>query len=424
MSRRLTTTSASPRAVVTGTALVAVAVVVMLLLRLAPSPEPFDPRSAAGTGARGLVALLESQGATVELTRTVPAVGSRTRVLVLKDDLDPAQRRELEAFVRAGGVAVVADPASSLAGALDVVATVEGGTPTRRSLESEIVIERGTCDVDSLAALRGVFVQDGVRMSAAGAASSCFASSDSGAFLVVRRLGVGYVVRLGDNDLFTNRQLDLADNSGLAAALLAPTSGSRAAIIDGRGRGVDDGAVVPGDVDEATGGATEGSLSDLVDTSVWMVLAQVAIAVVLFGVARSIRVGRPVSEPEEITVDGSELVVATGRLMERAHHSSAAAVVLQREAHRRMCESLHLDVGSPIEELDAVMTLRGSTAPGEVAEVLHRDAPTDTALDRVHHDLLRLRRLAELESSVGAADDASAHRERFDGTTGMEGRRS
>ena len=49
--------------------LVVAAVGMLLLVRAQPDPEPFDPRSEAGSGTRGLVVLLQHEGAEVAVVR-------------------------------------------------------------------------------------------------------------------------------------------------------------------------------------------------------------------------------------------------------------------------------------------------------------------------------------------------------------------
>ena len=109
--------------------LVVAAVGMLLLVRAQPDPEPFDPRSEAGSGTRGLVVLLQHEGAEVAVVRSAPDPGGDQRVLVLQDRLNDGQRRDLLAFVEAGGVVVMADPLSSLAGDIGPVATVTDELP-------------------------------------------------------------------------------------------------------------------------------------------------------------------------------------------------------------------------------------------------------------------------------------------------------
>ena len=181
MSPRRTAGSeaAGGRVGITALLLVVAAVGMLLLLRAQPNPEPFDPRSGDGSGTRGLVVLLEHEGATVDVVRAAPAVGDPQRVLVLEDRLDDAQRRDLLAFAQGGGVVIVADPASTLAGDLGATSTITDELPAfnANDVGSQINVPLDKCDVAALAHLRGVFVRAGVRFQHSPAAISTLATS-------------------------------------------------------------------------------------------------------------------------------------------------------------------------------------------------------------------------------------------------------
>jgi hypothetical protein len=353
------------RVAVTGILLVIVAVGMLLIVRARPRPEPFDPRSERSDGARALVLLLRAEGATVDVVRTPPAAGSATRVLVLDDRLDDGQRAGLLAWVQAGGVAVVADPSSTLHGGASLGPTerVSGDVPDAsgpdRDAKREADIARGTCSIDALRALRGVFVQDGVRFAVPASTGQCF--SDGGAaFAFTRPVGRGVVVGLGDNRLLTNALLRYADNSGLATALLAPTRGAHVSVLIGSRA-----STSPADVGTGTD-----TLADLVRPGVWMALLQLGIAFVVFTIARAVRAGRPVMEPRTVPLAGSELVVATGNLMQRARHSQRAGWLLRGELYREMCRRVGLPVTVPIDELDRRAAGRLGLVTGELAALL------------------------------------------------------
>jgi hypothetical protein len=350
---------------------VLIAAAMMLIVRASPDADPFDPRSGADDGARGLVLLLERYGADVDVARSVPEVGSDRRALVLQDRLNDAQRAELQQFAGDGGVVVVADPESPLVGDVsDVV--VEGsiaGTGADAFDESNVV--PGVCEIAALRHLRGLFVPDG-RLLEAGDDASCFGDGTT-AFAVVRPIGRGVIVALGDNSIWINRFLRFADNAGLATALLAPTRDAKVSIVMG--------AEAP--KSSADIGTGERTLFDLIRPGVWMGLAQLGIAFVIVAWARGVRPGRPVREPEQVPIAGSELVAATGTLMHRARHPARAGQLLQSQLHRELCAQYHLPTTTSIESIDAIVSSRTTTAPGAVRDVL-RDEVHD------HDSLLRL----------------------------------
>ena len=373
---------------------VVMAFVVLLLVRAQPSTQPFDPRSGQPDGARGLVVTLQSVGADVVDSRTVPGPddAGRVRVLVLDDRLDDEQRNDLLDFVDAGGIAVVADPTSTLHGgsAVDGGATSVSGRlgEFRTDAESEANVLPGRCTIDALGELRGVFVPDGVLFPVGPDEPQCFTDATSGdgngstAFVIVRSLGAGTIVGLGDNSAFVNRSLRGADNAAVLAALLVPDDGAEVTFLVGRGA-----APVVDDV-----GAGDETLRDLVPTWVWMSLVLGAVAFVVFAVSRSARVGRIVSEPLAAPIAGSELVSATGNLMQRAGHSSRAGWLLLERLHRDLCRAHGVDIAAPLAELDRAVAERSGTVPGEIEFVLRRSVADGSSLSDLTETIDAVRR--------------------------------
>lgn len=355
------------RAVAAMVFVVGMALLVLLLVRARPGPDPFDPRSGQPSGARGLVLTLQAAGATVTDTKEVPLPSEETRVLVLEDRLNDQQRQELLDFVQAGGVAIVADPGSSLHGGSDV----DGGAievsgriavrAQRAAATDDSNVSPGRCTISALTDLRGVFVPDGVLFPVGPGEPTCFTRDEgSHSFVIVRNFGEGLIVGLGDNELLTNRHLRRADNSGLAVAALVPERNSNVTFLLGR-----DANPTVSDV-----GSGDETLRDLVPAWVWMSLALGAVAFVVFAGSRSARVGRLVTEPIAAPIAGSELVSATGNLMDRAGHAERAGWLLRDHLHRDLCRSHGVDLRAPVDELDRVVALRSGTQPGRVASLL------------------------------------------------------
>lgn len=384
------------RVAITAVVVVLVAVAMMLLVRARPGSEPFDPRSGDGDGARGLVLLLERYGSQVEIVRSVPEVGGDRRVLVLQDRLDEEQRAGLMSFAEAGGVVVMADPQSDLTGGTldvtplttdDVPAPTLGGTA-----ESEATVSVGECDIVSLVHLRGLFVRDGVEFAVPADTPACFGDSRQ-AFAVTLPVGSGAVVALGDNRVFTNDLLRYADNSGLATALLSPRPGGRVSILVGS-----EAAKSVADI-----GSGERTLADLVRPGVWMAITQLAVAFVIFAVARAVRPGRPVSEPEQVPIAGSELVVATGNLMQRARHTQRAGWLMRGNLYRDLCLAFHLPATTSIEALDSAATTITGLTPDRLGACLRREVSTEAELVLLAADLHSIRELttSQLTTSQG-----------------------
>ncbi len=387
--RRMAGTQATGgRVGITALLLVVAAVGMLLLLRAQPDPEPFDPRSGAASGTRGLVVLLEHEGATVDIVRAVPPVGSQQRVLVLEDRLNDRQRRDLLAFAESGGVVIVADPNSALTGEVGATSTVTDQVPSfdDNDVNSQINVPLGECTIAAFDRLRGVFVRTGVRFRDVSAtAPACF-GNQSGSFAVVASRGAGLIVQLGDNELFTNSLLRYADNGPLATALLAPVDGARVDILLGQ-----EAAKTVADI-----GSGERTLSDLVRPGVWMALTQLAIAFVVFATARAIRPGRPVREPEQVPIAGSALVVATGNLMQRAQHAQRAGWLLRGNLYRSLCQQFRLPPTTSIDALDAAVSGQTSLPSGQVAAALQREVQDTAGLLRLSASLQAIREATPL----------------------------
>ena len=383
---------------VTALLLVLAAVGMLLLVRAQPSPQPFDVRSDARSGTRGLLLLLEGQGASVSATRSVPAAGSATRVLVLQDRLNDEQRGQLVGFVEAGGVVVMADPGSSFAGSFDVSDSIVGSEPSSNvgnDIDQQLNVPLATCDVAALQHLRGLLVTDGLRFDPpVDDVRSCFSDVD-GAFLLAVPRGDGVVVQLGDNEVFTNRLLGYADNGPLATALLAPSSGAQVTILLG-----DEAAPSAADI-----GSGDKTLSSLVRPGVWMAIAQLAIAFVAFAIARAVRPGRPVREPEQVPIAGSELVAATGNLMQRAHHAQRAGWLLRGSLYRDLCRRFALAPSTSVAALDEFVAQRTGLPPGHLTTVLDREVHDNQSLLQLSGELQKIRELTLSPQLVGSAPE-------------------
>ena len=224
------------------------------------------------------------------------------------------------------------------------------------------------CTIGALGHLRGLAIEHPVAFAVPDTSTACFGDAREA---VVRAApgGDGTVVTIGDSALFTNRWLEFGDNPGLATALLAPTDDAEVMIVRGNGPPRTPLPQVGGDE----------RLVDLVRPSVWMGLAQFAVAFVVLAVALGVRPGRVVDEPRLSPLEGSALVAATGNLMQRARHSARAAELLRYDVHRRLCARFGIATSAPLTVLDAELARRGLAAPGEVVDALSGPAPADTA---------------------------------------------
>lgn len=314
--------------------------------------DALDPTGVGPDGAAGLVAVLERLGAEVEVVRGPPPDAADTAV-VLQDRLHAADREATAAWVRDGGVLLVADPASALAdGAVD-----------------------GPCPA-ALREVRALHVRDADDVVARddGPPGTCFDGE-----VRVADVGDGAVLALDTPAPLLNDLLDEADDAVLAAAVLAPAGGTAVAFVVGPSAGAD--------------AAGEDSLVDLVHPDVRRGLLQAAIAAGLWAAWRARRLGRPVIEERPVAVAGSELVVAVGRLLEARRRPDEAAGVLRAEARRSAAARLGLPPDADVRTLAAALAGRdGSLEAGRVAAALG-DAPvaTDGDLLALAADLDRVR---------------------------------
>lgn len=346
------------------------------------SDVAYDTDSVTPTGTRAFVDLLDSFGADVDVPTSFSPDDADIAV-IFQDATGQEGAEDLRRWVRDGATLVVADPYSSLAPALDFAATPGFGP-----------IGQEVCTVGALADVTEIDPTVGDDPSVSPSATfavepgdgSCFGDGDD-AFAVVTPLGAGQIVALGSGTVFMNSALGKADNAALATSLLAPTSGTRVAIVEPGAFG--DG--IP--VDETSVGSVDVIVGAALPFLVWQALA----AVVVLGLAQGRRLGRPVAEPQPVQIAGSELVRAMGDLLQQAGSPTDAAAVLRRDLRREIC----LRVGLP-----------PTTSPDVIAATV--DARTGIGRDRLiaviaDHPVDRDRDLVELARSIDSIREEILH---------------
>src|SRR5439155_11991138 len=108
---------------------------------------PLDPRSPKPLGTKGVVEVLRSLGATVDVTSAAPGPTVDT-ALILGDDLGPTRRQEVKSWVEAGGTLLLADPFSPLN-------PFEVGDTTDLAFGTSASIDRG-CSLPALSQVQRV----------------------------------------------------------------------------------------------------------------------------------------------------------------------------------------------------------------------------------------------------------------------------
>lgn len=282
----------------------------------------------------------------------LPPVG-RGVVLVLSDQMNDASRRLVLAWARAGGSVVVADPSSPLTGA-----SLALGLPDQAlSATGDL---RAQCPVPWAQSL-SINPDNGPLYRVPTGATGCFGQAGA-AFAVQRPYGRGVIVALGSPDLWSNAFLDRAGNAELAANLLAAGRGYQVSWVSG--------PIVPG------GRAT---LWGLVPSRVKALLGALGLALLLTVFSQARRHGRPVAEAALVPLPASELVAATGRLLQANHHYQQSAVALRQQACRDLASRLGQPAGVPAATVARMAAAKYGVPEEEAMSVLAGPPPASEA---------------------------------------------
>lgn len=334
-------------AVVALAGLVAVSVSVVVRSRGAS----YEPDSTAAFGTKALVLLLESFGAEVEVVSSGPPPDAEVTLMmsnVIALDEEPA----VLDWVERGGRLVIADPYSALAPPVAERASLFGGASD--------AVEQDACRIPALAQLRELVPGSSyARYEVTEPALSCF-DDGNGAFVVADQRGDGWLVFVGGADLFTNSLLAVADNAGLAVALLAPKEGTRVAILDPSG-----------------GVPSDRSLFDAIPRGFWLALTQLAVAFAIYSWFRGRRLGPVMVEPQPVQIEGSELVSAVGNLAQLSRRPDRTGAVLRRALHRDLVGWLGLARDVTPQALAEVTASRTGIDRDRVVRALAGPAVTD-----------------------------------------------
>ncbi len=356
-------------------AVLAAFVIIGLLTTNTKTDVPYDPSSTSPSGTKALVDLVQGFGASVDSPDRFPTEADVAVLFI--DVVPPDEVDRVREWVRAGHTLVVTDPRSDFTPRADTISGAANGFST--------TIDRGTCTVGALAGVGEV--DQGVSSSydllflvpvtdAAGRrdprAQVCFAT-DQGAFVTVQPEGQGQIVSIASGAPFLNRYLGRADNAALAVDLLAPRPGTRVALLTDAAFGEGGGG----------GGSLDviGSISRVLTPGLRLLLFQFGVAVVIYGLARGRRLGRPVAEPQPVQINGSELVSAVGNLLQQLKSPDNAAIVLRADLRRRLCDRLGLPRDAAPEIVaDTVSARTGHDRDQVLAVLIDRPVPDDRGL--------------------------------------------
>ncbi len=267
-------------------------------------PPRLDPASTRPDGARGMVLLLDEFAGSVEVSDIPPSPDHEVAVLLV-DELHTISARSIDAWVLAGGTLVVADPGSPFAPDTTQPSSPSLGTACRIAAVS---------DVSELSGIGGLaFATEGVDAWCLG--------DEAAAIVVVTRHGAGLIVSIASNEILENRHIAEADNAVLAVALGAPYLEANVVVLERRLRIDEDDLTAEdrqppslGEDERRDVGEGQQNILDLLPEYLRWVLLNLAIAWLVYALARGRRLGKPIPETQPIDIAGSELVRATGRL--------------------------------------------------------------------------------------------------------------
>ena len=375
--------------------LVAIALVLGVAFLGQDDPAVGGPGDPDGTGPDGLLALrllIEESGADTVRNLGLPGDDIDVGLLVFPpippftvQDLDVAPPEPnwvpLLNWVEAGGVLVTS------------VEVERGPLGGPFEPDEEEIIGQGLCSIPELEGVQQVRPRAYQRVLATGEDDVCFGGV-TGSLVASRALGEGRIIRIGSAGALTNLALDDAENGAFAARIFgledSPTVGfmSRAPVffeLDPNGDpilGTDGGPIEqtspfgadqPLDSEGNPIGSGDSGLLDLVPRSVIATIIALAVALLLYAIARGRRLGSPIEEPLPIKLPSSSYVEAVGRSYARVEDAPVrSANILRAGLRAEIARRVGLPADTPPEEL--VKAVNGER---ELIELLQGRADLD-----------------------------------------------
>jgi Domain of unknown function (DUF4350) len=343
------------------------------LIAVLHSPPPnsyLNPGSTAGDGTHALADVLTELGHQVVATSSVQsALGSATAdsTLVVTSPGYLSQQ-QLGALGRTPADVVVVEPdAAALAAIAPSVAIVGSNEP--------VLVTRPQCGLRA-AVLAGTASMGGENLIVEGLigdVQQCY-TSVSGPTLVQLAVHGRLVTLLGTGTPMTNAGLARAGNAALAINLLPS---HRIVWLT---------PPVEAQPPSAVTGAR--SVFDLVPLTAYLVIAQLAVALLLAIAWRARRLGPLVAEPLPVVVRASETVEGHGRLYQSRHARGKAGQVLRTAALDRLIRDAGLPRSADSTAVATALARRSSLSEARITELLYGPAPkTDQALLALARDL-------------------------------------
>lgn len=316
--------------------------------------QPFDPDSTYPSGTKGFVELMERTGTDV-------VEGSRPRgdvAILMYDTLDQEESDYIEQWVRDGGTLIVSDPYSSLQTGQfsDSVLSV----PTQLEPHCSSPYVRGVRKISPSRKASELFYKSDLN-----ADSQCFRAGKDSYFFEELHVGRGTVLGLGGSEIFTNDRLGKADNAVFLMNLVRPQSTGFVTLLETQGTS-----------DQSHSTESGFKISDLYSQRFKDGELLLLVATLLYLMWRARRLGRPVEEEPLVRIPASQLVAATGDLLELADQPRAAAAMMREDLRRSLAERFGLQANADIAALVELISQRTGIDPQRIRAALNDESVT------------------------------------------------
>ena len=295
---------------------------------------------------------LAASGLTVRQGASPPAPPGA--FVLLQDLRSREQAAALLRWAESGGRLVVTDPTSPILSLTSTRVVDQVGLIGTQSL-------RPGCVAPDVVGVSEILVDtgDSTLRSSDPTGIACF-TRPGGSYAVITPIGQGDVVVVGGPSLVTNELLNKGDNAVFALRLL----GGRGPVVFGP---------------PADPGAQPHPLWSLVSDPARLVLIEIAVAALLFAVARGRRLGRAPSEDPIVPIPASELVQATAGLYRRARVAAFCGRMLRTSAAGRLARRLGAPPDLPAARLSELVAEASSLPRDQVERALAGPDPTNDA---------------------------------------------
>jgi hypothetical protein len=357
---------------------VALASVGIALLQRPPANQYLSPDSTGANGTHALTDVLTELGhqVVVGTSASAAAAADRAGSTLVVTSPQYLSATELAVLARSRADVLLVEPDSAALRQFAPGVTLAPGSA------GPVRITRPDCTL-AAARLAGTADLGGLAFrvhSPAAAGQQCYVTA-SGPALVQVRAGARLVTVLGTGAPLTNALLGSEGNAALAINLLA---GHRIVWL-----------VPPVAAVAATAAGQPKSFTELVPLTAYLVVAQLAVALLVTMIWRARRLGPLIAEPLPVVVRASETIEGHGRLYQSRHARAQAADGLRTAARARIAAAAGLPAGAAPGAVSAAAAGRTAHPQARITELLYGPQPdSDRALVMLARDLDELEREA------------------------------